>query len=119
MSDERVDYEWVRSLSGPPWTVKDWRGHLYKFATETDQLAFIDRDRRMFAAASREANGDVITQITNQFQVEDEGIESGDGEQAVDASGEAEATREGVGGQGNRESRRRASRAANRKKAAS
>lgn len=101
-------YEWVRSTE-PPWTVRDWRGRRHFFDTEDDQLSFIDRDKRMLADATRAANRDVTQQITRFF-------ESGDNEQTAGVESEAEQAAARIGGVGNRRSRRRASRAANRKK---
>ncbi|AJD82135.1 hypothetical protein [Mycobacterium phage Azrael100] len=116
MSDEPIYYEWKRRTDGPPWSVRDWQGRWHDFDTEEDQLAFIERDKRMLAAASADARADVVVQMTQAFENQPD-VDSGHAEQAVDHTGQAEAQRAGAGRQGNRQSRRRARRLANSKKA--
>jgi len=116
VAEETKHYEWKLSKVGPPWVVVDWANRSHEFETREDQKAFVARDQRMMAAATREANLDVTDQITYQLEHSADGVESRDGEQAADASIEGEASGAQVGGQGNRQARRRASRVANRKK---
>lgn len=114
MTEQQENYEWQCSVDGPPWIVIDWQGHRHEFMTRRDGWDFIDRDKRMMAAATREAMGDVTDQITYGLQNQP-GVESEDGKQAAHPVGEDQAPGAEVGGQGNRQARRRAGRAANRK----
>lgn len=98
------------------WEVIDWAGKHHTYESKDEALAFIERDRRLFSAYAADAHGDVTDQITRALENQS-GVESTHGEQAANARREVEAGREVVGGQGNRRSRRRASRAANRTKA--
>lgn len=115
---EQVQYEWKRATEPDEnglWWVNDWQHRWHHFSSEADQLAFIDRDKRMLAGASREAMADATAQITEAFENQS-GVKS-DGEQAVDRSSQGETPGAPVGCQGNRKTRRRAGSAANREKA--
>lgn len=107
-------YQWQVSKD-EPWIIIDWAGKRHEFQSQKDQLDFLERDQRMLHAAANEAKADVVTQINDHFSQPSGDIESEGEQQAVDASGEAEAQGTGVGSQGNRQSRRRSRRAANRK----
>lgn len=98
------------------WEVIDWAGNLHAYESKDEALAFIDRDKRLFGLYASDAHADVTDQITRALENQS-GVESTHGEQAANARRQVEAGREVVGGQGNRRSRRRASRAANRKAA--
>lgn len=110
-------HEWQLSKDGPPWVVIDWAGKRHTYDSRDEAVAFIERDKRLFALYARDAHGDVTDQITRALENQS-GVESpGEHEQTAGTTGASTKAAADIAHVGNRRSRRRAGRASNSKKA--